>query len=245
VLILGLALVGAGAALTRRGIADSSVGLLRFVVVYTTAMTVAYSVLPYKTPWCMLGFLHGMILLAGVGAVALVRSIPLRGSGAVRAAAVAGRVVVGLLLAAGAVQLGLQAYRGSFVYSADNRNPYVYAHTSTNLLRLVGQVKDIAAVHEDRGKMVIRVLTAGGDCWPLPWYLREFDNHQIGYYDHVPDDLTADVIIASPCFAETLEERLGKGYQGEIYGLRPTVFLQTYVANELWEKFLRSRSEVE
>ena len=37
-------------------------------------MLVVYSAIPYKTPWCLLGFLHGMILLAGVGAVVLVRS---------------------------------------------------------------------------------------------------------------------------------------------------------------------------
>ncbi|HEX2974040.1 MAG TPA: hypothetical protein VHP11_17035, partial [Tepidisphaeraceae bacterium] len=45
-----------------------------FLASYTVLLTAAYSAVPYKTPWCLLGFLHGMILLAAVGAVALIRS---------------------------------------------------------------------------------------------------------------------------------------------------------------------------
>ena len=44
-----------------------------------TTLTLAYSAISYKTPWCMLGFLHGMILLAGIGAVALIRMLAQRG----------------------------------------------------------------------------------------------------------------------------------------------------------------------
>ena len=38
--------------------------LLRFIAFYTITMTVVYAAIPYKTPWCLLGFFHGMVLLA-------------------------------------------------------------------------------------------------------------------------------------------------------------------------------------
>jgi len=48
--------------------------LVRFLAIYTVSMLVVYSLIPYKTPWCVLGMLHGGILLAGVGVVRVMRS---------------------------------------------------------------------------------------------------------------------------------------------------------------------------
>ena len=67
-LILVLAVVGAWAAFARKGLADASASFVRFLAFYTFALTAAYSLISYKTPWCLLSFWHGMILLAGVGA---------------------------------------------------------------------------------------------------------------------------------------------------------------------------------
>ncbi|GAH58736.1 unnamed protein product, partial [marine sediment metagenome] len=72
--IVLLSVVGFIAAITKKGISFANADLLRFIAFYTLAMTAIYSAIPYKTPWCMLGFLHGMILLAGVGAVVLVKA---------------------------------------------------------------------------------------------------------------------------------------------------------------------------
>jgi hypothetical protein len=41
--------------------------LLRFIACYTLLMTLIYSFIPYKTPWSLLGFYHGMIILAAIG----------------------------------------------------------------------------------------------------------------------------------------------------------------------------------
>ncbi len=41
---------------------------IRFVALYTLILTAGYSAISYKTAWCMLTFLHGMILLAGAAA---------------------------------------------------------------------------------------------------------------------------------------------------------------------------------
>jgi hypothetical protein len=49
--------------------------LLRFLAVYACAMALVYSLIPYKTPWCLLGPLHAMILLAGVAAASLLEGL--------------------------------------------------------------------------------------------------------------------------------------------------------------------------
>ena len=73
-LIVVLAVFGGAAGWSKRGVPGADSRVLRFLGFYTLLMLVVYSAIPYKTPWCLLGFLHGMILLAGTGAVFLVRA---------------------------------------------------------------------------------------------------------------------------------------------------------------------------
>src|SRR5512143_2528973 len=93
-LILVLAAAGAVAGWSG-SIPDEDSRVLRFLGFYTLVMVAVYSSIPYKTPWCVLGFLHGMILLAGAGAVFLFRRF--RGRAAT--------AVVVLLLAGAAAHL--------------------------------------------------------------------------------------------------------------------------------------------
>jgi hypothetical protein len=112
-------------------------------------------------------------------------------------------------IAVGAVHLGWQAYRGSFVDCDDNlRNPYVYAHTARDVYRLVAHVERIALGSPKGYHTVVKVITVGGDCWPLPWYLRRFVN--VGCYPDVPADPRAGVIIVSPALGLELGKRLRK-----------------------------------
>ncbi|MBE3070823.1 MAG: TIGR03663 family protein, partial [Planctomycetes bacterium] len=225
-LILGLAVVGAVAALARRGIAGASPGFLRFLVFYTLTLTGAYAAIPYKTPWCALGFLHGYILLAGVGAVALVRWMPRWPL----------KVIVGAALVVLAGHLGWQAYRASFVFPADQRNPYVYAHTAPDALSLVRRVEEAASVSPDGRDTVVKVI-APENYWPLPWYLRHFNPDHVGYYHEVPADPDAPIIVTSgdPDFQKALDARLRKSYNRQsTFGIRPGVLMTVYVEDDLW-----------
>ncbi len=211
--------------------------LIRFIAFYTVIMAIAYSAIPYKTPWCMLGFLHGMILLAGVGAAAIIKLAP---NALVR-------VLVGLLLIVGIAHLAWQAYLGNYKLYADSRNPYVYAHPTTDVFAIVGRVEAIAKVHEDGRNINIHVICPQHDYWPLPWYLRSFPN--VAWTDAVADDvISAPLIIASP---KVEQELLAKLYQLPPPGkknlyvplfdtyteLRPQVELRGYVTKDLWDRF--------
>src|SRR5437879_3264445 len=92
--ILALAVVGAVAGFLRKGLGDTNASLVRFLTFYSIALLVAYSAISYKTPWCLLSFWHGFILLAGVGAAVLLRVARFQWA----------RFAAGLLLAAGAAQ---------------------------------------------------------------------------------------------------------------------------------------------
>lgn len=237
-LIVGLALVGTWAAFSRRGsslLPDAAPGFLRFVAVYTLVLTAAYSAIPYKTPWCVLSFLSGMILLAGAGTISLIRLAPGR----------VGKAIVGLLLAVGVVHLGGQAYRASFIDFADGRrNPYAYSPTAPEVAELGRRIEDLARAHPDREKMVVKVFARDAYYWPLPWTLRRLPN--VGYWTgSLPDDVNAPVVIASPEFDEALTHRLDATHlMTGFYGLRPTTLLQVWVRLDLWENYLKTRKPV-
>ena len=197
----------------------------------------------------MLSFLHGMILLAGIGATALIKLTP----------NVLARSIVSLLLLAGGVHLAWQAYLANYKYYADPRNPYVYAHTTTDIFTMVQHVEEIAKVHEDGRKMEIHLICPDEhDFWPFPWYLRAFTN--VGYWTSVTDRVvSASVIIASPSVEGQLLKKLYElppPGQKKLYmplfdsyvELRPGVELRGYVPKDLWDHFqqqIKTRNELQ
>jgi len=233
--VLALAAVGLAAALSGRWIGSANVWFVRFLALYAVISAVVYSAVPYKTPWSILGTFHALLLLAGLGAAGLVRFVP----------TLPLKVAVALVLAAGAGHLARQAHRASYRLPADPRNPYVYAHTSMDFLRLPKRIEQIAAVHPDGRRMVIKVICPEADYWPLPWYLRGFDEARIGYYSDVPDDPRAPVVVASVGVADAVGAALGGGYmRPEHYGLRPGILLAVFIRQDLWDEFLRARAGV-
>jgi len=240
-------LAGAGfiVAMMRKGIAGVNSHLLRFVAFYTLIMTVFYSAIPYKTPWCLLGFLHGMILLAAIGAVAVIKLMP----------NVLARVLIGLLLVVGGAHLAWQGYLGGYKYYADPINPYVYAHTSTDVVTIAQRVEQIAQVHHDGQNMYIQVICPEGDYWPLPWYLRSFGN--VGWWNKVDENIpAAPLIIVSPSVEMALMRKL---YELPLPGkknlyvplfdsyteLRPQVELLGLVTKDLWDSYQQHQTQTD
>jgi uncharacterized protein (TIGR03663 family) len=232
-LILILALAGAFTVFRSKRRDGAGRPFLTFLLAYTVLAAAVYSAIPYKTPWNLLPFYIGFILLAGSGAAALA-ALPRRG---------AARLVIAILLAAGFVQLGFQSYRASFVYPADPRNPYVYAQTSPDFLKLVRRVEDLVPLSPEGRGLLIKVIADPYETWPLPWYLRGFS--RVGYWTSAgaAEDIgRPPVIIASADETARIQPVLSTSYQSEYYGLRPGVLLTLSVRDDLWEEFVRGRT---
>lgn len=223
-LILVLAAVGAVVSLLGR-----KSPLHGFLALYTVILTAIYSAISYKTPWCLLSFFHGMILLAGVGAAALVEFLRAR---ALKVAAVT--ALLGMT-----AQLSWQAWRASFVYPADRRNPYVYAQTVPDLLNLVGRTEALARVAPEGHGTVVKIIAPDSDYWPLPWYLRRFKN--VGWYDKLPDDPFAPIVVVSSKLDARLDERSDRKWiMVGLTEFRPGKFFEQYVELGLWKQYVET-----
>ena len=230
--ILALGVIGSVGAFYPRWSKESSSLFMRVVFFYTLLATAIYSAIPYKTPWNMLPFFIGIILLAGNGAAFLLD----------RCKNLALWSLALVIMYAGILHLGYQAYSANFRYFADPRNPYVYAHTSTDFLKLVQRVEDISRSHPNGKDMLIKVITHPDEAWPLPWYLRGYT--KVGYWqEEAAAGPLEDVplVISSFDMTEKIQGKLQDTHQEEYFGLRPEVLLAVSVRNDLWEKFLKSR----
>jgi TIGR03663 family protein len=228
-LIFVLAVIGAIAAFARKGLSDANASFVRFLTLYTFAVTGAYSLISYKTPWCLLNFWQGMILLAGVGAAVLIHAARFQWA----------KSAATILLLAGAAQLAAQAWQAAVPRAADRRNPYVYAQTSSSVLELIETVNGLAEVSPAKHHLRINVIAPDGAYWPLPWYLRGFD--QIGWWDKLPDDPFAPVMIVSAHLNPGPAERESHPMRG-VFELRPGVFLKLYVESQLWRDYVANSS---
>jgi len=233
-LILVLAAAGSIFLFRKRLGYGRSPGFMRFVFFYAVVSAAVFSLIPYKTPWNLLPFYAGFLLLAGFGAASLIDCLsPSRA-----------RFIILIILAAGSVHLGYQSWRGNDRYFADPRNPYVYAQTGTDFMKLVDRVNGLAGAHPDGTGMLIKVIAGPYETWPLPWYLRRFA--RVGYWtdaEAAGGFEGASAVICSQEEAEKLDSRLRDRFQPEYYGLRPGVLLSLYVEEGLWKRFLGERSE--
>lgn len=206
---------------------------VRFLALFTLFLTVGYSLIPYKTPWCALNFLMPLTLLAGVGVAGLIE----------RAAKLPAKALItgGILLAS--AHLGWLSYQTSFVHFASNKNPYVFSPTVPDVVKLKTRIEDLAKVHPEHDKLVIKVVSKDGYYWPLPWYLRRFEN--IGYWTQLPEDPEAPIVLAAPEFDEALTPQLKDHIMTGFFALRPDASYELFVKMNLWEPYLKQRGPVE
>ncbi len=245
-LIALLALAGGIDALGQRKAAEAK-ALPRFLTFYTFLLTLLYSLISYKTPWCGLNFLIGMILLAGVGAAAIFRCLRTRSASAGAASHPRWRIglvfaAAAILLSAGAGHLGWQSYQLNFNprFLADPLNPYCYAHTPPPLPRLVERLDYVAGRAPEGHDLWIQVVVTD-NYWPLPWYLRNFNEKRVGYWldakvwkrerDRYPPP--AILICSSDVDTDDYATRLADYGDPDFASLRPGVLLKVYIRKDL------------
>jgi len=208
----------------------SSFYIFLFVSFFTTF--VIFSLIPYKTPWNILFPLLGMIIFAGIGFQALWQTFR----------KIWARFILSIILLSGIYHLSYQTYQGNFIYFADISNPYVYAHTSTSLVKMMDRIYQLSdiLIKENR-EPVVFVIDPINDYWPIPWYLRKIDKK--GFWSKIPSNIeNIPFLIVSPELLQEFDKRLNKPYMKEIYTIRPGVFRYLYIEQPLWDKFIEIQS---
>jgi uncharacterized protein (TIGR03663 family) len=191
-----------------------------FAGAWAFGITLAYSLINYKTPWLQLNFILPLALVGGYALEIIYRHAMRRAQAPVLACA----------LLACALGLALyQTYQINFVHYDDDSYPYVYAHTTRGYLDLIAKIEELsrrAGTGTDT-----HVNIASPDYWPMPWYLRDYKN--VGYLGRLaPTD--DDLVIVNVNQQTEANTVLGDNYRAVgTYPLRPGVTLVLYARRDL------------
>ena len=180
---------------------------------YALVVAALYSLIPYKTPWLALNIWLPLALLVATGVASggtwAVKKVTLRI--AIPAACVLA-VLAGVLIAHDTRQR-------AFLHPADENNPYAYAHTSDDILGLSVEIADMA---RQNGIATPRIAVIASDPWPLPWYLRHFN--QVGFWQPGQKVINADFFITSTEAADQYGDQL-RDFRPDFFGVRPGVLI--------------------
>jgi uncharacterized protein (TIGR03663 family) len=195
-----------------------------FTGLWALGMTLAYSLITYKTPWIALNMLVPLAILAGIAVpelvVATARRVPSFSARRTGAAAVA---------AAALAFSTLLAYDMNFVRYDDETYPYVFVHTTREAVALVDETKRIAAAHAGGERPGITVMSP--EYWPLPWYYRDYP--EAVFHSAIVETEEEMIVARADQEADPALQAIVNGrYQRRgAYTLRPGVELLLFVRN--------------
>jgi uncharacterized protein (TIGR03663 family) len=218
-----------------------------FLVAWSTGITLAYSLIPYKTPWLTVSMLLPLGMLSGYAAqqvFSLLRRTALR---LVWVAGLLAALIPGARIAyrvnfdkyddnknSTGYLVGLGTRLRLTAYTNDQYGGYVYAQTDRDLLNLVRAIEE-ATTRMPLGKLAGIHITSL-EYWPLPWYLRDYnvEAYPNPDKDHpgkviLPDVIPQPIVIASATQQAEVEPKLRLPYRSSIFTLRPGVELVLYV----------------
>ena len=138
---------------------------LRPLALYGLAAFAAYSVIHYKTPWCVLELIWPCAFAAAWALVRLAESTR-------------PWIAFALTAALAATSLGL-AVRLNFIHYADNGEPYIYVQTVPEALEPLRVLERAAGADPSLRGLPIHVVM--NLSWPLPWLLADF--HHVGHWN--------------------------------------------------------------
>ncbi len=193
-----------------------------FTAFWAFGLFLAYTLIPYKTPWLAVSFLLPMCIIAGYGIGELLRVTDLNQ-----------RVIGGILALGATAILGYQTYDLNFVRYDDEEMPYIYAHTKRGFLDLIDKVHYYAEKSGKGKDATIEVVSP--DYWSMPWYTNDYKNAH--YFGQITDVNSAEMIVAKKNDQDAqIKEKYSARYKiaGE-FPLRPGVDLYLLVRNDLAE----------
>ncbi len=217
-----------------------------FIAAWTLGLTLAYSIIKYKTPWLMISFLIPMALLSGHAAQWIYSAAPPISLRLLWAAALVAMLIINGRLARivnfdkyddnnnrsgyfSGVARGL-----NFIPYVDGQYGYVYAQTDRDAFRFAEAIKRETDKLPSRDDTPIYV--AAPEYWPLPWYLR--DHAYVDYSGRLPAAAEGPPQISQPIIiANVNQQSLLDGLPGwrvlpEAFTLRPGVGLIIYVRDD-------------
>ena len=177
---------------------------LRYLAIYGVGTLVAYSIVSYKTPWCVINIAWPFLFLFGAAILAIPSKYRM-----------VGNVIATLALC---VSLGYAIWLNYFRFTNDTE-PYVYVQTYKDINRLTQPLLKLAHRNPIYYQLIGHMVRTSA--YPFPWILGDFP--RVGYYEHdsLPDKVDADFLLVQEDRIEAVEKQLHDSYYTMPLTIRP------------------------
>src|SRR5215469_2797334 len=175
----------------------------RYLAIYGVGSLVAYSIVKYKTPWCIISFGWPLLFVFG-GSVLLVRPKHLRFT----------QRTIGVVLC---ISLGSSIWLNYFKCSSPEE-PYAYVQTYNDMFKLTKPLLTLAKRDPSNYHLTGHLIRSS--VYPLPWVLGDFD--RVGYYEggNMPANLDGDFLLVQQDKIKDVESKLKGTYYTDTLTLR-------------------------
>ena len=197
---------------------------LRFLAILGVGTFAAYSLIAYKTPWCIISIIWPLFFTFGAFVVIVPRTRLL----------VSTIVASIFLLVSFGYAISLNYFRCTTFAEANwdwNRplttnfreffgsEPYVYVQTYNDIYKLTMPL--LKKAHDEPAFYHLIGHIMRPSPYPLPWILGDFP--RVGYYEHdtSPTDLDADFLLVEETKIPEVEKKLRDAYFTEPLTVRP------------------------
>ncbi len=176
---------------------------LRYLAIYGVGTLIAYSIVKYKTPWCIISIIWPLLFIFG----AVIVLVPTSLRRAISA-------VVAVLLAA---SLGLSVSLNYFRCTTETE-PYVYVQTYNDVWKLTKPLLRLAKSNPTYYQLIGHLIRTS--TYPLPWMLGDFT--KVGYYEHdnMPEKVDGDFLLVQEDKIQEVEAKLHETYYTEPMTIR-------------------------
>ncbi len=176
---------------------------LRYLGIYGVGALIAYSIVSYKTPWCIINIAWPFLFIFG----AAVLLVPPRFHRATYA-------ISAVLLC---ISFGSTIWLNYFRCTTDTE-PYVYVQTYNEIYKLTKPLLQLAKRNPVYYQLTGHMIRTS--VYPLPWILGDFPN--IGYYEHenLPSKIDADFLLVQKDRIKEVESKLRNAYFTEPLRIR-------------------------
>ncbi len=197
---------------------------LRYLAIMGVGVFIAYSIVHYKTPWCIISIIWPFLFLFASWLVIVPR-------GRFVAPAV---ISAGLLLASLVSTIELNYFRCTtfkdITWAADKNvasniadfftsEPYVYVQTYNDIYKLTTPLLELAHRNPLAYQLTGHIIRTSP--YPLPWILGDFAH--VGYYEHEnsPPQMDGDFLLVQEDRVAEVEAKLHDNYYTQPLTIRP------------------------
>ncbi len=198
---------------------------LRYIAISAAGVLMAYSIIPYKTPWCIISILWPFYLILGATIAEWGKFLSAenpqpptpRGKSRPQKVSLVHDELHAAAFIAIVISFGM-SLRLNFFHFTDEKEPYVYVQTYPEIETLTKPLLEMAG--EDPRNYHLRGQSVLESYYPLPWILGDFTN--IGYFNtkSPPGSFDGDFVLAEKSEAGEIEPKLIGSYYKRTFRLR-------------------------